>query len=509
MAPIVHPVGNPRTEVDHSAARQRFHNVLGASASPYLVVFDDLTIVDLNESAETFLEHAASTLWGKTLGSLLDADDQQTVRRSTDLAQGDATATWPAVLLSGTGQRIEVELMASTIARAGDPGRFYLILELALPAAAATRRALRAEASYDRLMALTHEGVWEIDAEGRTVSANARMADMLGCSLSDLEHRSLMEFLDDDGQQEARAALDRRSKGVAEQRDVVFRRSDGSTLHALVSATPRHDADGTFLGSLAVVLDLTERVEREARLRRADDQFTQSFDLAPIPKALIGTDGRFDRVNPAICDFLGVPEAELVGTHYLDVLAEVPSDEKEAGWDGVIQGTRQTYSTELRCKHAAGYDAWARLTISGLTDADGEVDSLVVQLVDITDEKLEQTSLREALDRYTALFEHAPTGVTQLTLDGRILAANPAFADLLGHEPAKLSGRSIHDTVHADEVDRVRSLLAELRESDGQRSASLRFRHASGAAVSVVLAAATIPGPSGRPSYVVATITRA
>lgn len=499
----------PGEQVDHSPARQRFQNVLGASASPYLLVFDDLTIVDATPAAETFLSRTATALWGEGLATLLHVDDDRTLDRSAALAQGDPTAGWPAVLRAGGGERLEVDVTASTVERAGDPGRFYLILELTLPATAATRRALQAEASYDRLMALAHEGVWEVDTDGRTISANQRMADMLGCSLSELEGASLMDFLDEDGRLEARDALARRRTGVAEQRDVVFHRRDGTQVHALVSATPHHGPDGSISGSLAVVLDVTERVERDARLRRADERFTQSFELAPIPKAIVTTDGHFLQVNPAFCEFLGRDTDELRGCHYRDVLAEQPTDDQEAGWNGVIAGTRKTFSTELRCRHSAGYDAWARLTISGLSGEDGSVDSLVVQLVDITEDRLMQTNLREARDRYEALFDHAPVGLAQVTLDGRILSANAAFASLLGLEAARLSGRSIDDVVRDSDRQVVRRLLGGVREGSGSDATRVGCLGADGAGVTALLAAALVPDAGGRPAYVIVTLCAA
>src|SRR6266496_5691748 len=61
-----------------------------------------------------------------------------------------------------------------------------------------------------------------------------------------------------------------------------------------------------------------------------------AFDQATIGMALVGLDGRFRRVNPALCGLLGLPEAELVGRPVAElvsgeVLAEVCAGLRGAG----------------------------------------------------------------------------------------------------------------------------------------------------------------------------------
>lgn len=48
---------------------------------------------------------------------------------------------------------------------------------------------------------------------------------------------------------------------------------------------------------------------------------------------------------------------------------------------------------------------------------------------------LTEAELRSELLRYRELFEYAPIGIVQTTVDGKILKANPAMARMLGYDP--------------------------------------------------------------------------
>lgn len=101
-----------------------------------------------------------------------------------------------------------------------------------------------------------HEGIWLFDTDGRTVFANARMAAILGVAPAELAVRSVFEFL---GPQPGRAL----AVEIAETR---FVRGDGSQILALVSSRPLIDPDGDWVGTLAMVTDVTAARAGEAAL---------------------------------------------------------------------------------------------------------------------------------------------------------------------------------------------------------------------------------------------------
>jgi PAS domain S-box-containing protein len=126
------------------------------------------------------------------------------------------------------------------------------------------------EQRYRRIIETTTEGVWVIDADGKTTLTNARLEKMVGCAPEELVGRPLTSFFAGEDLALPAAALELRRHGVAEQRECRLRRADGSEVWVCVSATPLFDASGAYEGALAMVTDISarKRVEVELELHR-------------------------------------------------------------------------------------------------------------------------------------------------------------------------------------------------------------------------------------------------
>lgn len=125
--------------------------------------------------------------------------------------------------------------------------------------------ALRAsEERYRRIVETAREGVWILDTEHRTTFVNARLAEMLGYTIDEMEGASLLDFVDGDARGGVRAALS--SARGDEHHDFRFRRRDGTELWAMLSTSHLLDQEHTSTGTLAMVSDITARKQVEQRL---------------------------------------------------------------------------------------------------------------------------------------------------------------------------------------------------------------------------------------------------
>jgi PAS domain S-box-containing protein len=133
---------------------------------------------------------------------------------------------------------------------------------------AAAQALRRSEAHYRRITDTSQEGIWLLDADGRTLFANRRLAEMLRCSSDVLAAGTIFDYLDAAIRPAAERVLASPSGDGAERGDVKFHRADGTELWAIVSSSAVHDDDGAVVGTLAMVTDITERREAESRVRR-------------------------------------------------------------------------------------------------------------------------------------------------------------------------------------------------------------------------------------------------
>jgi two-component system cell cycle sensor histidine kinase/response regulator CckA len=140
--------------------------------------------------------------------------------------------------------------------------------ELARLESEAARRG--ADERYRTIVETCSEGVWMIDAEGRTTFVNAQMAAMLGYSPDEMLGRSLMDFMDDEGREQSRRNLERRREGVREGHEFPLLHRDGRRVHTWMNTSPVRDAAGAYVGALAMVTDMTEQRALEAKLRESE-----------------------------------------------------------------------------------------------------------------------------------------------------------------------------------------------------------------------------------------------
>jgi PAS domain S-box-containing protein len=129
----------------------------------------------------------------------------------------------------------------------------------------------RSEERFRRIVHCAEEGIWEIDASARTSFVNPKMAAMLGYSIEDMLDQPLVAFMDDEGRAILENNIARRQRGVAERHEFKFLRRDGSDIWVTLATNPIFDADGGYLGALALVADITaSRASAELVWRRAN-----------------------------------------------------------------------------------------------------------------------------------------------------------------------------------------------------------------------------------------------
>jgi PAS domain S-box-containing protein len=131
------------------------------------------------------------------------------------------------------------------------------------------------EARYRQLFETASEGIWQIDAEFRTIDLNARMAQMLGCRREEIIGRHVREFMAPEELADVDQRMENRRRGLSETYERRLLKKDGSTLWTLVSVTPLHDIEGNLAGSFGMFTDISDRKLAEENLRRLNENLEQ------------------------------------------------------------------------------------------------------------------------------------------------------------------------------------------------------------------------------------------
>ncbi|MBE9186398.1 PAS domain S-box protein [Microcoleus sp. LEGE 07076] len=160
------------------------------------------------------------------------------------------------------------------------------------------------EEKYRCIVETADEGIWMIDAESKTTFVNQKMADMLGCTVEETIGESVFSFMDAEGIAIAQSIVNRHRQAINEQLDFKFLRRDGSDLWAMVSTNPLPDKQGRYIGSLAMVADITDRKQTEAALQQSEAKFRSLYELTSLPVLMLYHSGITD-ANAATLKLFG------------------------------------------------------------------------------------------------------------------------------------------------------------------------------------------------------------
>ncbi len=303
------------------------------------------------------------------------------------------------------------------------------------------------EQRYRLFTEAADEGLWAIDAEARTVYANAKMARMLGVRVEDLIGAPLFDFIDQRDGERCRAILERRRQGLSDQLDLELVRRDGERILARLRRAPIMAADNVYSGSVALVADITAQRRAEQELRRQKDDFRLIFDSAPAMIWFKDTQNRILRVNSLAAAASGLAVSEIEGCSTYDLFpaqaAAYHKDDLE-----VIRSNRPKLGIIEPIVLATGETRWIHTDKIPCRDERGQAIGVVVFALDITEAKRAQDARAESEKRYRDLVETSHDLICSFDLEGRWTFVNSIAARrIFGREPEELLGRPFTELV--------------------------------------------------------------
>jgi PAS domain S-box-containing protein/putative nucleotidyltransferase with HDIG domain len=176
----------------------------------------------------------------------------------------------------------------------------------------------RGERKYSQLVEKMQEGVWIIDKEALILFANPRMAEILGCTVDEMQGTPLFSFMDERGATIAKRLLERCHQGIIEQHDFEVMRKDGTLINAILETSPMSDESGNYTGVLGCVTDITKRKQAEQALKdnvevlaALEKTYGIIVESAAEGILIVNTETkRFKYANPAIIRMLGYSQEE-------------------------------------------------------------------------------------------------------------------------------------------------------------------------------------------------------
>jgi diguanylate cyclase (GGDEF)-like protein/PAS domain S-box-containing protein len=243
------------------------------------------------------------------------------------------------------------------------------------------------------------------DTDGRITEWNRQAEADFGYSREEAVGRLLAETILPERHRESYWDLLKRhlageETGILDRRfEVTVRRRDESEFPVEMSVVPVQTATGVHFNGF--MHDISERRAAASHLQDAEERFRRAFDDAAIGMALVSPDGRWLRVNHALCEITGYPIEKLTGMQFRQITHPEDRGRDRKAMTRLLTGDLDRFQAERRYFHADGHVIWISVSVSTIRDSDDEPLYLISQMQDISER-------REAEKRLAYQASHDP-----------------------------------------------------------------------------------------------------
>lgn len=261
-------------------------------------------------------------------------------------------------------------------------------------------RFLEGERKYRSLYEGSPDMYRTINTEGIIIDCNEAYAKNLGYTKKEVVGGSIFEHVIDRDLNAMRESFETwLETGSVTNREVWFKKKDGTAFPALISATTIYDDTGAIVGSNTIIRDITEIHSAKQRVEEhvgeivklneyLKDSITQNstlvkykdmFEQLPDLIRAVDTKEIIHDCNNAYAKALGYTKEEVIGASIFDHTAERSIDELKRSFNAWLT-TGVDANREIWCKRKDGSEFQTLISVINLTNPERKIIGRLVSL---------------------------------------------------------------------------------------------------------------------------------
>jgi PAS domain S-box-containing protein len=336
--------------------------------------------------------------------------------------------------------------------------------------------ALRAnERRFRTMLATANEGVWQVDPASRTQFANDRMAGLLGTTLEQVQHGSVLDFVFPEDLPSARERIGANLAGQPEVFDFRFRRVDGDEVQVLASTGPVRDASGAVVGALGLFTDITARKRTEEALRTSQERLRLAQEAGGVGVWDWNAATNQTYWSETMWPLYDLEPGSATPSNDLWRLRMHPEDRSRVASSiaHLLDSDASEYRDSFRIPLADGADRWIEVVARVTRNPAGQPVRMTGVNIDITASRQAELALRESDERLRRATEAARIVVWEWEPESDRIVTTDNFAAIYG-QPTLDAGAQGISLVHPD--DRARHLAIVRRAVAEETGFHAEFR---------------------------------
>ncbi len=335
----------------------------------------------------------------------------------------------------------------------------------------ANKRAEVAANKYLELYDFAPAGYLSLSKEGRIIELNLRLAQMLGIERSMFINKLFKFFLAADSKPIFNLFLAKAfSSKTRETCEARLTPADSLPIDVLLTGILSENEEQCFV----TAVDITAQKRMENESRASEEKYRLIAENSSDAILIFGADNKVQYFSPVYYDQLGYDRTDEINLNADTIYFIIHPDDRDIIFREIFNAIELKKSELIyyyRAKHTAGHYIWREDHAKLNYDSSGNYEGAYVICRDITERKLAETSLQEALDRLQKIAGRVPGVVYQYKLrpDGSSCFpfASDGIRDIYRVSPDEVreDASKVFAALHPDDYDGVAaSIYASAKE---------------------------------------------
>jgi PAS domain S-box-containing protein len=330
---------------------------------------------------------------------------------------------------------------------------------------------------YAELFELGSEAIFLIDNEtGAILEANAAAGEMYGYPRELLLTMNNTDLSAEE--EETKQVTTETSPGIKRVPLRYHRRNNGTVFP--VEIIGRFFILNGRHVHVAAIRDITDRKRSEKELRESEQKFRSLVEYALEGILIVDFQGTILLANKAAIRTIEADgnKEPITGRNVMEFIAPESRQDVMRDFVQVAQGN-DAFLSHYHVISAQGKKIYVE-SIGKVITYEGKPADLI-SIRDVTDKKNAEDALIASEKKYRHLIENSHDIIYTLTTEGVFTFVSPSWTTLLGHAVNQVTGKSVRDFVHPDDIPRCNAFLKSTIEK-GTRQPDIEYRisHADG-----------------------------
>ncbi len=507
-----------RAEVALRESEERYRLLVEYSPDAIAVHSDGVIVFANNSAVRLMGARDAQELQGKPVLDFVHPDYHDIVRErvKTMFQQNKTMQALEEKFVRLDGTTIDVEVTSIPLSYKGKPAAQVVVRDITdrKRAEAALRDALQFN---EQIISTAGQGIIVYDTELRYVVWNAFMERLTSVTAKEVLGKRSVDIFPYIREQGIYDLLLRTIAGETTKSDdtFFFIPQTGKSGWVMANYVPHRDAQGTIIGVIGVISDVSEHKRTEEALRKSDERYRSFIAQStegifrfefhkPMPLDLSEEDqveyiyrhGYHADCNLAMAQMYGYSSPkELIGKSPEELLPRSDPQNQEY-LRSFIRSQYRLQDAESHELDKNGSVKYFLNNVIGIVE-NGHLTQIWGTQRDVTEQKRAEEALRQSEIKFRTLVEQMNDGLMQVTNDDVIVFVNERFCNLAGYTEQELVGK-IASKILLDESERT--LIQQkntLRQSGISDQYEIQLKKKSGEKIWVRISGAPVYDRNG------------